>query len=78
MVLSRLSVLDLRGDQRVHAFGRENIEWVTGRMRLMPGDVEITYAEGEVDRIEIFEGGGGKRQVEREERGGEQSGDRPG
>jgi hypothetical protein len=47
-------------------------------MRLMPGDVEVAYAEGEVDRIEIFERSSGERQVEREERGGEQSGDRPG
>ena len=67
----------LRGDQRVHSLGRQNIQRVTGRMRLMPGDVEITHAEGEVDRIEIFEGGGGERQVEREKRGGEQAGDRP-
>ena len=62
----------------MHSFGRENKERVTRRMRLMPGDVEVPYAEGEVDGIEIFQGSGGERQVEREERGGEEPGDRPG
>ena len=58
----------------MHSFGRKDKERVTRRMRLMPGDVEVTYAEGEVDRIEIFERGRKKRQVERDEGNRERAG----
>ena len=36
-------------------------------MRLVPGDVEVADAEGEVDGIEIFERCGQERKMKREE-----------
>ena len=54
------------GDRSVHNLGERDIDRIAGRMWLVVRDVELTDAEGEVDRVEIFERRREVRQVQRE------------
>src|SRR4029078_13279481 len=43
--------------------GGGGVDGVTGRVRLVPGDVELPHAEREVDRVEVFEGSRQQREM---------------
>ncbi len=51
----------------VHQLAGGDIDRIAGRVGLMPRDIEVAHAEGEVDRVQIFKGGRKKRQVQRQE-----------
>ena len=81
MTPSRLSACTSDSPSAARHFRRADEQRITGRMRLMLRDVVVADAEREVDGIEIFERGRKKRQVQREEHGGQdrrQGGDRIG
>jgi hypothetical protein len=40
-----------------------HVDGVTGRMRLVKRGVEMSESEGEVDRVDIFQGRGERRNV---------------
>src|SRR5205085_10895636 len=61
--------------RREHDPGGQDEERVPGRMRLVPGDVVIVDAEREVDRVEIFERGWQREEVDGEKRRGEHAGE---
>ena len=44
-----------RAEHRRRQFRGGDVDGVTGRMRLVPGDVELTHAEGEIDGVEVLE-----------------------
>ena len=69
--------LGFRGDRPVGNLANSDVERVAGRVRLMARDVEVAQAQSEINRIEIFERGGKKRQVEREEQRRERRRDAP-
>ena len=69
----RAERLPFRRHDRVHRFGGDDKQRVSGRMRLMVCDVEGAHAEREIDRIDVFER---RRQVRKVEREKDQRGDR--
>ena len=64
------------GDRSVHQLGERDIDRIAGRMWLVVRDVELTDAEGEVDRVEIFERRREVGQVQREKGDGDKNDDR--
>ncbi len=52
-----------RGEQRGGPLGGGNEHGIPGRMRLVPGDVEIADAEHEVDPVDVGEGSRQARRV---------------
>ena len=62
-----------RRPEGVNGLRRKDEHRIAGRVRLMLGDVEVADAEREIDRVEILERGGKKRQVQRDEREREQA-----
>ena len=50
----------------MHALRKRDVDRIARRMRLMPRDIELTNAQGKVDRVEIFERFREVRQVQRE------------
>jgi len=55
-----------RANHRERGSTERDVDRISGRVRLMVRDVEVSQPEREVDRVDVFEGGGEKGEVDRD------------
>src|SRR5205807_1078507 len=57
----------VRRDNRARNFSKRHEDGIAGRMRLVLGRIELVEAEREIQRVDVFERRGQKREMRREE-----------